>query len=91
VIILRKGRPAVRERLPTEADELAAYRSFLAQAGRYTICSSRLIHHRDHTRDPAGMGTDEAFEFTLGENRLVVQGIRTDGTQGKQFLWQNVG
>jgi hypothetical protein len=91
VIILLKDRPAVRDRRPTEAEELAAYRSFISQAGRYTIQGNRLIHHRDYTRDPAGTGTDEAFEVTRTEDRLVVQSVRVDGTHGETFTWQKVG
>jgi hypothetical protein len=90
VLIALKDRPAVHDRPATEADELTAYRSFIAQAGRYTISGTRLIHHRDYTRDPAGTGTDEEFEFHRTDDTLVVQSIQADGRRGEVFRWQRI-
>jgi hypothetical protein len=90
VLIVLKDRPAVRDRPATEAEELAAYRSFIAQAGRYTISGTRLIHHCDYTRDPAGTGTDEVFEFHRTDETLVVQSIQADGRRGEVFRWQKL-
>ena len=90
VLIVLKNRRAVRDRPATEAEELAAYRSFIAQAGRYTIRDTRLIHHRDYTRDPASTGTNEEFEFHRTDDTLVVQSIRADGRRGEVFTWQKV-
>ena len=91
VLIALKKRPAVRDRPATEADELAAYRRFIAQAGRYTLTGNRLIHHRDYTRDPAGTGTDEEFEFDCADDALAVQSIRADGKHGEVVRWRKVG
>lgn len=90
-MIVLKDRPANRGQPVTEADELAAYRSFIAQAGPYTIVGSRLTHHRTYTRDPLGMGTDEEFEFSVTDDMLITQSIRVDGTQGEMFTWRKVG
>jgi hypothetical protein len=90
VLIALRERLAVRDRPATEAEEPAAYRSFIAQAGRYTISGTRLIHHRDYTRDPAGTGTDEVFEFHSTDDTLVVQSIQANGRRGEAFRWQKI-
>jgi hypothetical protein len=89
-MIIVRDRPVPRDRPVTEADELAAYRSFIAQAGRYTITGSRLVHHRDITRDPASTGTDEEFETELADTILTTQSCRPDGTRGERFQWRKV-
>ncbi len=86
-----KDRPAVHDRPVTEADELAAYRSFIMQAGPYTIVGARLTHHRAYTRDPAGTNTDEEFEFSVTGDTLVVQSILEDGSLGRVLTGRRVG
>jgi hypothetical protein len=91
VLIMARDRAVIRDGPRTDADDAAAYRSFLAQAGRYAIDGAHLIHHRTYTRDPASSGTDEVFAFRVTGDTLIVQSVHADDTHGEVFTWQKVG
>ncbi len=89
-IIMDKGRRRFQQDEPTDAEAAEAYRSFITQAGPYTMADGSLIHHRTYTRNPNGMGSDEVFEYHRDGERLILQPIDPDGTRYQSMTWRKV-
>lgn len=90
-IFVARDRSGFHASQPTQTEEAAAYRTFAAQAGPYTVTGSRVTHHRIYTRNPNVAGTDEHFEFRIDGQRMWLQSVREDGTHGPEMLWRKAG
>jgi hypothetical protein len=76
----------------TDAEVVAAWRTFIAYFGSYSIDldAGALVHHVQGSFLPSMVGTDQVRHFTFEDDRLVLQPPATGAARTK-VTWQKIG
>ena len=76
----------------TDAEVVAAWRTFIAYFGSYSIDldAGALVHHVQGAYLPSMVGTDQVRYFTFEDDRLILQPPATAASRAK-VTWQKIG
>jgi hypothetical protein len=87
-------RPALSgtAREATDAEAVAAWRTFIAYFGSYSIDldAGALVHHVQGAYLPSMVGTDQVRYFTFEDDLLMLQPPATAAGSAK-IIWQKIG
>ncbi len=94
VIEVRDGRKAPANLVPTDAERVALYDSFLAYAGTYSIKGDIVSHHIDASWNQTWVGTTMSRHLTIDGKTLLISGNFISGYSGKsvnaRLTWTKV-
>jgi hypothetical protein len=83
VIEVMDGRKAPANLVPTDAERIALYNSFLAYAGTYSIAGDIISHHIDASWNQAWIGTTVSRHFKIDDKTLRISGNFISGYSGR--------
>ena len=80
--------------VPTDAERIALYNSFLAYAGTYSIEGDMVSHHIDASWNQTWVGTTVSRHFKIDGKTLRLSGKFISGYSGKSvnatLVWTKV-
>ena len=76
----------------TDAEIVAAWRTFIAYFGSYSVDADAgaVVHHVQGAYLPSMVGTDQVRYFTFEDDRLILQPPATAASRAK-VTWQKIG
>jgi hypothetical protein len=95
-ILLKEGRQAPADLIPTDAERVALYSGFIAYAGTYSIDGDRISHHIDASWNEAWTGTTQVRQFEIRGDTLTIRTLPAKNPlTGRQssavLIWSRVG
>ena len=95
VLVVKSGRKAPAEIVPTDQERIALYGSMLAYSGAYTADREKVVHQIDASWNQAWTGTGQTQFYKVEGKTLTLRGAPAkDAIDGKEsvytVVWEKV-
>ncbi|MFM0149166.1 lipocalin-like domain-containing protein [Paraburkholderia sp. RL18-085-BIA-A] len=95
-ILLKEGRKALDDLVPTDAERVDLYSGLIAYAGTYSIDGDKVSHHIDASWNQSWTGTTHVRQFDIHGNSLFIRTLPSKNpVTGKKssavLIWKRLG
>lgn len=95
-ILMKEGRQAPHDLVPTDAERVDLYSGLIAYAGSYSIDGDRISHHIDASWNQSWTGTTQVRQFQISGGSLHIKTLPAKNpSTGKEssavLIWSKVG